>query len=182
MTSVENTRRIFLNALAELSDIPFDKITVTMICEHAQMSRQTFYQYFKDKYEMTEYLVQKVLGGNFDQLGKTVGWNEAYFNAFSEMVRYASVLRSIGEDSGNYNSIVPFTTRAAEKDFTDRYEERYGSAPSPLIAFQIHWTAVLGSAVPTKWMKDGCAMSARELADMFTALIPQELFKALNVD
>lgn len=87
-----------------------------------------------------------------------------------------------GEDSGNYNSIVPFTTRAAEKDFTDRYEERYGSAPSPLIAFQIHWTAVLGSAVPTKWMKDGCAMSARELADMFTTLIPQELFKALNVD
>jgi probable dihydroxyacetone kinase regulator len=40
-----------------LNDYSFDKITVTMIAERADILRPTFYKYFKDKYELMDYML-----------------------------------------------------------------------------------------------------------------------------
>lgn len=42
-----NTKQIFISAAAKLMrNTPFDKITITMLCKEASLSRQTFYSYY----------------------------------------------------------------------------------------------------------------------------------------
>ncbi|MBR5754111.1 MAG: TetR/AcrR family transcriptional regulator, partial [Clostridia bacterium] len=41
------------NSLIETTD--FDKITVQMICDRAEVGRTTFYRHFKDKYDVMNY-------------------------------------------------------------------------------------------------------------------------------
>lgn len=42
-----NTKQAFINAAAKLlKRTPFDKITITLLCKEANLSRQTFYSYY----------------------------------------------------------------------------------------------------------------------------------------
>lgn len=41
-----------------LSEIPFEKITLTQICSHSMVPRSTFYRYFEDKYDLLCYCLQ----------------------------------------------------------------------------------------------------------------------------
>lgn len=41
-----------------LSEIPFEKITLTQICSRSMVPRSTFYRYFEDKYDLLCYCLQ----------------------------------------------------------------------------------------------------------------------------
>lgn len=181
MADKDRTKREILEALAVLSDrIPFEKMTVKQICEEARISRQTFYQYFKDKYDVTFWLHTMVIEDNFEKLGKTIGWREAYLNTFRHMEKFAPVLRRISQ-SDDYNALPQFTIRNSRDDFTSCYIERYGEQPNELISFQIKWVGHLGTVVTMDWMSGGCNPPAEEFVDQFLTLIPRELFEALDV-
>lgn len=181
MTDKDRTKWEILQALAELSNrVPFEKLTVKQICEEAQISRQTFYQYFKDKYDVTFWLHTMVIGDNFQNLGKTIGWREAYLNTFRHMEKIAPVLRQISQ-SDDYNALPQFTIRNCRDDFTKRYIDRYGKEPDQLMSLQIKWMGHLGTVVPMDWMGEGCNPPADEFVDQFLTLIPRDLFEALDV-
>ena len=182
MADKNRTKREILATFFEvLRSTPFEKITVKQLCEHAQISRQTFYQYFRDKYDVVEAVVGIVLQDNFQQLGKTIGWHGAYLNTFRQMEAMSDALRRIGT-TGDYNSIDQMTTRSAFDDYMNRYRERYGEEPSEKLVFQMRWLAVAGTWAPYEWIQGGCTPPAERFADMFVSLIPHELREALDVD
>jgi AcrR family transcriptional regulator len=46
---VKRTKRAFENSFTELSkQYPYNKITVKMLCDHAELSRNAFYFHYKD--------------------------------------------------------------------------------------------------------------------------------------
>lgn len=52
---VRRTHKLLWEALmAELSQRPFEEITVKEICERAMVHRSTFYKYYEDKYALLE--------------------------------------------------------------------------------------------------------------------------------
>lgn len=54
----ELTKRLIANSFKELMlQIPFEKITIKMITDHASVIRPTFYNHFHDKYELVEWIV-----------------------------------------------------------------------------------------------------------------------------
>lgn len=66
---VQKTRKsiedAFLNLLKENS---FENITIKDICEHAMISRSTFYSHYKDKYDLLEYFFERIIS-NFIAIG-----------------------------------------------------------------------------------------------------------------
>jgi len=53
---IRRTHKLLLDALASLiEDQPFEKITVTDICDMAMVHRTTFYKHFEDKYHLLRY-------------------------------------------------------------------------------------------------------------------------------
>ena len=62
MTEVkkELTKDLLALSFKELiMKMPFEKITVKMITEGADVIRPTFYKHFQDKYEILEYILEK---------------------------------------------------------------------------------------------------------------------------
>ena len=56
MDKHDETKYIFAQAIKELiKNRPLDKITVTDIVIKAGMTRQTFYRYFMDKYDLVNW-------------------------------------------------------------------------------------------------------------------------------
>ncbi len=55
----ELTKRLIANSFKELMlQMPFEKITIKMITDHASVIRPTFYNHFHDKYELVEWIIQ----------------------------------------------------------------------------------------------------------------------------
>lgn len=51
------TRRALASASKELmTEIPFEKISISNICEKCNMSRKSFYYHFKDKYDLVNWI------------------------------------------------------------------------------------------------------------------------------
>ena len=181
MADKDRARREITRALIELTETtPFERVTVAQICERAQLSRQTFYQYFRDKFDVAVCVARDAIKDDFRLLGSHIGWHEAYRRSFRRMQELGPALPRLGE-SNDYNSILQTMERSARLDFTDRYRERHGCEPSPLIAFQIDAVAHLGAIVPQQWGEAGFPIPAEELADQFVTLIPRELREALDV-
>lgn len=56
----ELTRRLLTNSFKEiLLQMPFEKITVKIITDHANVIRPTFYNHFRDKYELVEFILKE---------------------------------------------------------------------------------------------------------------------------
>ncbi len=52
---IQKTRQNIFNAFITLREkYPLEKITVKELCEHAQISKQTFYLHYKDLYDLSE--------------------------------------------------------------------------------------------------------------------------------
>ena len=57
MSKSQKTKTKLAHALKILMlDMPFDKISVTKICDQAQVHRKTFYYHFKDKYDLVNWI------------------------------------------------------------------------------------------------------------------------------
>lgn len=57
-----STRRTYLllsrSLFALLEETPFEKLTLTQLCDHSLVPRSTFYRYFEDKYDLLYYCLQ----------------------------------------------------------------------------------------------------------------------------
>jgi len=66
------TKKYLKDTLIELLDeMPFEKITVTMLCQKADISRITFYSHYDDKYDLVEDIFQDMIAagtGYYDEL------------------------------------------------------------------------------------------------------------------
>ena len=56
--SEEKKDRIINAAIQEFSSVPFEKVSINKIIKQAEISRGSFYMYFEDKYDLTNYLFQ----------------------------------------------------------------------------------------------------------------------------
>ncbi len=58
---IRRTYKLLLDALATLiEEKPFEKITVTDICDKAMVHRTTFYKHFEDKYHLLRYGITEI--------------------------------------------------------------------------------------------------------------------------
>lgn len=57
-----STRRTYIllsrSLFALLEETPFEKISLTQLCDHSLVPRSTFYRYFEDKYDLLYYCLQ----------------------------------------------------------------------------------------------------------------------------
>lgn len=62
MEKKKSTKELLKESVIELVEkMPVNKVTVEMICENCGVSQRTFYNYFKDKYELISWVYTEVL-------------------------------------------------------------------------------------------------------------------------
>lgn len=103
----ERTRIHIVHSFDALIErVGFDKITVSMLCEEAHVSRATFYRYFKDKYDVMNFNYKQMVDTAF-QKGRIDTLEDAFL-IFYQMGRtyWQPLIRMF--DSTGINSLSHF--------------------------------------------------------------------------
>lgn len=180
MGEAEVKAKILTGVLELGKGVPFDKMTVSGICEAAGINRQVFYRHFKDKYDVSSWFTHRLVDKTCRQIGFTVGWHEGYLAFFKLAERNISLLQTFHR-SRDRNSIYADTIRTSYEDYLNGYRTRQGKEPSALIDFQARRFAVTATSTTEEWIMRGCAVPSQEFVDMYLSLVPRELFEGLNM-
>lgn len=78
----DTTRNIFIQVFCEFYETrPIEKITVKEITERAGYSRATFYNYFKDTYDLMQYIEDNFINHVLSSINKNINCDN-YFDNF----------------------------------------------------------------------------------------------------
>ena len=106
------TKLALSNALKELlTEQPFEKISISDICDRCRMNRKSFYYHFRDKYDLVNWIFDtefmelnrlhaldfRLLSSSFDDRWKNIEVFCHYF--YDNRVFYRSVLKVEGQNS-----------------------------------------------------------------------------------
>ena len=96
----ELTKRLIANSFKELMlKMPFEKITIKTITDHANIIRPTFYNHFHDKYELMEWIAKtEIVEGVEELINKRKG---------REAIKY--MLTKVLEDKEYYRKALEIT-------------------------------------------------------------------------
>lgn len=168
---VRYTRMIIEQSFLELlQEKPVSKITVTELCEKAQINRATFYKHYLD---VTD-LLDKIEEDLFDKIRASFGTDEMKLKSFLVKMMYYTRdnqhrFMALGGDHGDPNLMT--------KTFMVCYESAYPllarnlytlkeSEKEMLYAFLSHGA---GAAL-TRWIKNGMIESPEEVAQFILSI------------
>lgn len=94
------TKRMIAFVVKDLmQDMPFSKITIQQIMSIAKFRRQTFYDYFEDKYQLLEWLYEQDLKENVNDYIGYEHWSEVFERFFIYIERNKSFMYHTIESS-----------------------------------------------------------------------------------
>lgn len=164
---VKMTKKMMKDALLELLEIqPLEKITVTDICEKADVNRSTFYSYYEDAGQLLTEIENDVLNQlptspdrPWDDCGEEfLDTLETFFNYVRENEKILRIL-IIKRDSSSFslrlvNAVMEKYKNKENIEF--KYPERYGYIYS-----------ISGSVgIMKEWINSNFAIPTREFAKM----------------
>ena len=167
------TRRMFEDGLIELmKEKPFEKITVTELCEHTDINRSTFYMHYEDIYGLLCSIEEDVLAWErqvIDDLGDrwsegqeaVLRYLERLFTYFVENSKYLQVLMS--EQGDIYFQKRFFEAAYRMCNFSGLRNKLKGPlAEDPRFIFVVNG----GVGLIQYWLKNGLKESPRAIAEI----------------
>ena len=141
-----------------------DKITVTDIVEMSGKTRQTFYRYFRDKYDLVNWYFEVLADKSFLQIGNSETLREGLIKKFQFI----------------YNDRVFFKEAFKSKDYNNVENYDYNCIltfyQNILLEMYCH-----GSITMTvDWATEGYKLKPEELADMLIEALPPKLDELLR--
>ena len=178
---------------------PFDKLTVREICQEAHVSRQTFYNHFRDKTDLAVWLEASIVNARLLQVGCALTWEEAFELILFELPSNASALAWGIANSSQRRKFISSCAQVIARALLHELEWRRGApmtqelrfqcATFPYVLIVIVDALLVESAFPEFIELDkGPAMEAlppgrsrrKAAARNMVAYVPDELAKAMQ--
>ncbi len=153
-----------------------DKITVNSLCEKLNISRKTFYKYFKDKYDIIEDIVRTdysfhqsiaylennhkdesviILNSLYSKIYEN---KDFYYNLLKYDKEYRYMLDCLYKENRKMNEAVFVQQGFKYKNETEK-------------EYHIHIAALSGMNLVDKWIQDKFKISSRETSEIFFKFI-----------
>lgn len=175
MSYLNLTRQHIFHAFDELlSEMPFDKITVEMIIARSNVSKSTFYRYFKDKYDVLNFN-SLALGEHL--IGQQVcsDWHEFLLRMFQAIAKDAHFYRKAFRSSGqNAHSgfLYHYSFSIVEKCYLHKVS-RTELTPHEYFVISHYCYGCVG--ILQDWLNRPESLSPEEMADIFYNAMPDQL-------
>ena len=159
------------NAMRELvKKKPFETITVKMICQHAGVSRKTFYSIYQDKYEVIERIVISDVIDELKEMLNLIGdiefnqpiiLEKMYQHFYDERDFYSKAMDIEGKNSLEHCLLYCFEEINLEllKDVKITLLEKEYAA---------YFFAASQVMLIKKWLLDGMVLTPQEMAENYT--------------
>lgn len=167
-----------LNAL--MKEQHLDTITVADICRRAEVTRQTFYRHFADRYEAVNWYNELFDQNSLIQIGRTLTWNEGHRKKYEAVKSEPDFFLGALKSQTNYNSLIYAVARNTVEQYTLTVTEFNNIELTKLLEFQIHTWSRTAAEIATEWLFNGMKETPEELAELADSCVPRELFSAMN--
>lgn len=161
-----------------LKEMPYDKITVSELCDRAGLPRRSFYRYFSNKNDVLEYammnLMRECMLYSMEELSQQGPLEEIFFRFFSYWKEQRSEwLRFL---STNHLEVV--LIRKFREWFYEERRIRYEKKGITDEHLRISMTFVLGGVMMMlfQWAADGYCTETKDMARYATLLMTQSFY------
>lgn len=175
------TRKAFVAAFCVLyKDKPIEKITIQEIADKAGYNRSTFYQYFKDSYDLLAYLEDMLISQIRDNIianGKRGDIGNIFTISFT----------NIQEGTSAYLQVLLVNSNSS------RFIQRLSAALLPVFMEQLHIDVsdtnsiyILDfylsgiASIARRWLKNGQEPSIEELSALIQSILTDGVLSALG--
>lgn len=163
-------------AYALLCERDIDKITVAEILRRAEVSKQTFYRYFQDKYALGNAIYDDLFTVPvYDAVdAETQRWEDLYLRQFplyrAHLDFAQHVFSSREQGCATEHEIATITV------FDQKWIRARGGDPeNPRIAFALEAKDVAGTFAMRQWILGGMETPDGEMVERFRLVLPQVL-------
>ena len=163
------TRKYLADGLIALMKTkPFDRITVTELCEYADVNRSTFYTHYEDIYALLSFVEAETLAW-IDQCFEEVGGMQGREDILRSLERHyeflarnSAYLQVLMSEQGN----LAFQKKAYASIYK-AFGDVFAQSAAPIeenmrFAFVVHG----GIGITQQWLKNGLKESPREMAEL----------------
>ena len=156
-----------------------DNITIKQIVENCNLTRQTFYRNFLDKYDLINWYFDILLLKSFEHMGKGKTVYEGLERKFTyiqdEHVFFCAAFRS-----DDHNSLKEHDLELIFKFYMDLIKEKTGQYPNPDLRFLLEMYCQGSVYMTIKWVTEGMPYTPCELAALMVKAMPADLAKLFS--
>ena len=179
MNEHDQTRYIFAQSIKDLMEHQsLDKITVTDIVKHSGMTRQTFYRYFKDKYDLVNWYFEKLADKSFRQIGNSSTLREGLIKKFYFLL-HDKIFFSQAFQSKDYNNVENYDYQCILEFYKNIIQKKIGNIPQDIM-FLLEMYCHGSITMTVNWAVNGMKESPEVLADLLIDALPPKLEKLLS--
>ncbi len=154
-----------------------DDITVQEILDTAEVSKQTFYRYYADKYALGNDIYDDFFTTPIypDKPIATIEeWEHLYLRQFAAFRRHMTIVQHLYQSCVQGCAIEHEIAQTLKFD-RDFLQQKGIDVENPLIRFALEAKDVSGTYAMRKWILDGMTISDEEMVHWFRAILPQVL-------
>ena len=165
------------NTLLDLMDeMPYEEISIKDICTNADLSRQTFYNYFESKDELFRYLLRSVYDEKLNAIDEIPSSKEAvsaFVNITKENDRLVSVIVK-----NNLGNIVSDEIFKSITRFLNRFIPNFDNQPD----FSYHVVLLSGALTHfmTYYARNNSELSEEKMTHILETFLSGKIFKLLR--
>ncbi len=180
---VKRTKRAFENSLTQLSkEYPFNKITVKMLCDHAELSRNAFYFHYKDINDLLKSIEADVIEemtALLEELDK-VGFPENIFSSVNGLINIFDARRNTVLMLFDKTYSVSFTIKISKiySDFNYKYFCKFNNDQKK-VKYDFFYMFLSSGfyGILRHWLENPELMIKEELIDLTYVLVKRLLVK-----
>ncbi|MDR0347502.1 MAG: TetR/AcrR family transcriptional regulator [Coriobacteriales bacterium] len=162
-----STQQILSDSLFELTkSTPYRNITISDITKNCGLSTRTFYNYFKDKDELTEWRYFALRKKVFEEtILKGLGYPPYALDCVRGFTERANYMKNIEDYMRRHYWVSTFILDAHLKLFIDYFKSKFGAeAIDDRIIFSFENYILTGCNMLFQWHKNGMITPAETLA------------------
>ena len=156
-----------------------DKITVRDIVTAAQITRQSFYRHFQDKYDLVNWYFERLAEKSFKLMGVQYTLREGLLKKF-EFIRQEKTFFSQAFRSQDYNSLMRYDYQCILDFYTEWIERKTRRPLTPQIQFLLEMYCEGSMQMTVKWVTQGAKESPETIVDLLIDAQPEKLRAVLR--
>lgn len=171
----DETKYIFAQAIKDLIKVvPLDKIAVTDIVTRSGMTRQTFYRYFKDKYDLVNWYFEKLVLQSFRQMGNGCSLQEALQLKFAFINSEHSFFKEAFK-SNDYNNLVNYDFNCIYEFYKGIIEKNLNHSVDDDLDFLLKMYCKGSIDMTVDWVLNDMPISIEKIVSLLIEALPKRL-------
>ena len=166
-----NIKEILADGLLELCESPSLKsITIKEILTHTGVSRQTFYNHFKDKNDLIHYIYLSKIIPCYHDSTVEIDFYASLLDSFNRMKKYHVFLKQACLMDGQ-NCLKDYIFDHCKQFDLEWHQNLYGKKTMPdTLRFATEYHSLASSSMALSWILSDFPVSCEEMADLITQL------------